>query len=89
MILSLVGIDSRHYEWSKPISGAKDKGWAFYTFDDGAGFIQGEDTIVWDNALKKTLIPKPGKSTPHLDSLTNTTRALLQKLIHDYYNLTD
>lgn len=89
VILSLVGIDSRHYEWSKPISGAKDKGWAFYTFDDGAGFIQGEDTIVWDNALKKTLIPKPGKSTPHLDSLTNTTRALLQKLIHDYYNLTD
>ncbi len=89
IILSLVGVDSKNYEWSKTICSDENKSWAFYTFDDGAGFIHGKDTIIWDNALKKTLLPKPGNSNPHLDSLTNTTRTLLQKLIHDYYNLTD
>ena len=86
IILSQLTLPYEQFKWSKNILGNDSNTWAFYTFDEGLGFIKNNDKIVYDIKLNR-LIYKTNNTT---DSLaTQEGKALLQKLMNDYINLSN
>jgi phosphoglycerol transferase MdoB-like AlkP superfamily enzyme len=86
IILAQLGLAYDKFKWSKNIF---DKNyqtpWAFYTFDEGFGFLKNKDKIVYDIKLNKLIVKTESKTIN--DSLTKEGKTLLQKLLDDYISL--
>lgn len=85
-ILAQLGLNHNNYCWSKNVFNVNYKNpWAFYTFDEGFGFLLNNDRIVFDAKLNKLLV---NTKNQHLDdNLCLKGKVLLQKLLNDYINL--
>lgn len=79
-LLHQVGLNAYAYNWSKNIFDPKTKHWAFFSFNNGFGFIQPKKEMVFDNIGKK-MIQVNGTSTPHDIDLG---KALMQRMFQDY-----
>jgi hypothetical protein len=63
------------------------KGFAFYTFDEGFGFINDSMEVVYDHNLKKTVMINkkyPGADTAKAEK---NGKAILQKMFQEYIDL--
>ncbi|MFZ4401565.1 MAG: LTA synthase family protein [Bacteroidales bacterium] len=86
-ILSQLKLQYNIFEWSKNIFNKYEEGWAFYTFDEGFGLLNNQDSIVFDCKLNKII--NKNTNTP-MDSLTmQKGKALLQTLLNQYINLSN
>ncbi len=86
IILSQLGLKYDKFKWSKNVFNKNfQTPWAFYTFDEGFGFLKNKDKIVYDFKLNKLIVKTDNKSLN--DSLTKEGKALLQKLLDDYISL--
>jgi len=86
IILSQLGLKYDKFKWSKNIFDKNYKTpWAFYTFDEGFGFLKNKDKIVYDIKLNKLILSTNNKILD--DSLSIEGKALLQKLLDDYISL--
>jgi phosphoglycerol transferase MdoB-like AlkP superfamily enzyme len=54
-LLSQLGIDSGEYRWSKNIFGYSYPSFAFYSFDDGFGWITDSSQVIFDNKMSKVI----------------------------------
>lgn len=79
-LLHQVGLNAYAYNWSKNIFDPKTKHWAFFSFNNGFGFIQPKKEMVFDNIGKK-MIQLNGTSAPHDIELG---KALMQRMFQDY-----
>lgn len=85
-ILAQLGLNHEKYYWSKNIFNLNYKNqWAFYTFDEGFGFIQNNDKIIFDAKLNKLILSSNNKNID--ETLSISGKALLQKLLDDYIEL--
>ncbi len=84
-ILAQLGLKHDKYVWSKNIFNSNyNNKWAFYTFDEGFGFLQNNDKIVFDAKLNKLSVKNNNKID---DTLNLRGKVLLQKLLDDYIEL--
>ncbi|MFD2520437.1 LTA synthase family protein [Emticicia soli] len=79
-LLHQVGLNAYAYNWSKNIFDPKTKHWAFFSFNNGFGFIQPKKEMVFDNIGKK-MIQVNGTPAPHDIELG---KALMQRMFQDY-----
>ena len=85
-ILAQLNLSYNKYIWSKNVFNCNYfNPWAFYTFDEGFGYLKNKEKIVFDASLNKLLV-----KTDNIllnDSLEKEGKALLQKLLNDYIEL--
>jgi phosphoglycerol transferase MdoB-like AlkP superfamily enzyme len=80
-LLKQLSMNAYAYNWSKNIFDKETKPWAFFTFNNGYGFIEEKQkTIVFDNIGQK-VIQKSGNITQKDQDLG---KALMQRLFQDY-----
>jgi len=86
-ILAQLGFDYNQFSWSKNIFNPFEPGFAFYTFDDGIGWITPEQIITYSHKADKilyinnSLVPESENST-----CLRNAKASLQLLMHEYIN---
>jgi len=85
-ILAQLNLSYNKYKWSKNVFSSNYKNpWAFYTFDEGFGFLKNNDKIIYDIKQNKLLV---NTNTDSLNTyLTREGKVLLQKLLDDYIEL--
>ena len=87
IILSQLKHPYQKFKWSKNVFNNKFNNWAFYTFDEGFGFIKDSNEIVYDVKLNKLLTHSKNLNITKSDSLLIEGKVLLQKLLDDYISL--
>jgi len=72
---------SEHYIWGKnPLNNKTKPGWAYFSFNDGFGFVKENKEFLFDNVGKK-IISKKGEIT---DLDIRNGQAMQQKTFQDY-----
>ncbi|GAB3507145.1 hypothetical protein GCM10027442_12100 [Emticicia fontis] len=79
-LLNQVGLNAYAYNWSKNIFDLKTKPWAFFSFNNGFGFIQPKQELVFDNVGKKMIQLNGSLNTRDIDK----GKALMQRMFQDY-----
>lgn len=79
-LLNQVGLNAYAYNWSKNIFDPKTKPWAFFSFNNGFGFIQPKQELVFDNVGKKMIQLNGSLNTHDID----LGKALMQRMFQDY-----
>lgn len=80
-LLKQLGMNAYAYNWSKNIFDKQTKPWAFFTFNNGYGFVEDKQkSIVFDNIGQK-IIQKSGNITTKEQDLS---KALMQRMFQDY-----
>lgn len=80
-LLRQLGLDASKYPWSRDLLTPGRRGWAWFSFNDGFGFVNAEGgAVTWDN-IGRRAIAQEGRSGP--DDI-RAGKALLQRLIDDY-----
>ncbi len=86
-VLSLLKLESGNYKWSKNIFNPYSPSFAFYSFDEGFGWVDENQKIVYDQKLKRILFFEKEMPSRYNDSILNAGKAYLQLLLEDYLNL--
>lgn len=79
-LLNQLGLNAYGYNWSKNIFDPKTKPWAFFSFNNGFGFIQPKNHIVFDNVGKKMIQLNGNMNTHDID----LGKSLMQRMFQDY-----
>lgn len=79
-LLQQIGLNSYAYNWSKNIFDPQTKQWAFFSFNNGFGFVEPQKEIVFDNVGKK-VIERKGNVAPKDIELG---KSLMQRMYQDY-----
>jgi phosphoglycerol transferase MdoB-like AlkP superfamily enzyme len=66
--------------FGKNVFDSTSKHWAFFTYNDGIGFVTDSSRLLFDNAGKKTVFEE-GKTNPGHEKIA---RALMQKIYSDF-----
>ncbi len=67
------------FPFSKNVFDSTSKHWAFFTYNDGIGFVTDSSRLLFDNAGKRTVFEE-GKTNPEHERIA---KALMQKLYTD------
>lgn len=79
-ILQQLKMDASAFKWSNDLLRQNRKEFSFYTFDDGFGWLNKNDTIVYDNRANKLLKTTAIHNNATADSLLNNGKAYMQML---------
>jgi phosphoglycerol transferase MdoB-like AlkP superfamily enzyme len=63
-LLSQLGLSPDGFSWGKDLFDPDRKDFAFYSYNDGFGWITPDLKIVFDNGIKKVISPAPPESVP-------------------------
>ncbi|MCX6230066.1 MAG: LTA synthase family protein [Bacteroidetes bacterium] len=90
ILLSQLNLKHNKFEWSKDVFNPYEKGWAFYTYNEGFGFLKDKSRIVFDHKLNKIIPYISKKEIYNSDSLSlKEGKALMQKLLNEYIKLSE
>ncbi len=76
------GGNASNYKYSKNIFDSTSKEWAFFTFNDGFGFIENSQSFIFDNVSNQIIAGYLNKGS----HIVNKGKALQQMLYDDYLN---
>lgn len=79
-VLDQLGISSSPFIWSKDLLDSAAKPFAFYTFNNGFGFVTPKTTVTVDNVSKKVIYT----NNVHDSSALNFGKAYMQLSYQDY-----
>ena len=79
-LLGQIGFPYQSYKWSKNLLDSTTKPWAYFSFNNGFGFIQPGKSLLYDN-VGKSIIEKNGSIT---EQDINMGKALQQVSFQDY-----
>ena len=79
-VLTQLNQPANEFYWSRNLLGSKRLPWAFFTFNNGFGFVQSQKKLLYDN-VGKIIIEKTGNITNH-DIYMG--RAIQQAAFQDY-----
>ncbi|MCB9184828.1 MAG: sulfatase-like hydrolase/transferase [Flavobacteriales bacterium] len=87
-LLGQLGLPADRFEWSNDLLAPGAPHFAFWTFDDGFGYADSSQTVVWDNLGKRVLQLRDSASTATSaqEALANG-QALEQVLLDRYIEL--
>ncbi len=79
-LLSQLKLTNTNFKWSKNMLSEQSKQWAYFSFNNGFGFVQPKKYLIFDNVGKSTI-----EQSEHIDILDiNAAKALQQKTFEDY-----
>lgn len=82
-----LGLSAERFAWSKDLF-RNDSHFAFWTFDDGFGIANAQQTVVWDNVGKRVLQLRDSTAPEALNSdAVHKGKALEQVLLDRYIEL--
>ena len=70
------------FAFGKNVFDSTSKHWAFFTYNDGIGFVTDSSRLLFDNAGKRTVFEEGKTSKEH----ERIAKALMQKLYTDFLN---
>lgn len=89
-LLAQLGLNNQMFHWGKDFSDPYSPDYALYTFEDGFGLVQKEQSIVFDNTSRKMICLKnPAYSDSLTTKMLKQGQAYLQKLTREFYDLSD
>lgn len=86
-LLSQLKIDARDFTWSKNLLNPYTKPFAFFSWDNGMGFINNEQCVTFDNVGKNVLYNSDNKNTKQTDVLLNNAKSYLQNVYQQFIEL--
>jgi membrane-anchored protein YejM (alkaline phosphatase superfamily) len=75
-----LNFDNNAFSFGKNVFDSTAKHWAFFTYNDGIGFVTDSSRLLFDNAGKK-IVFEEGKTTPEQEKIA---KALMQKIYSDF-----
>ena len=73
-------LNQNPFKFSKDVFDSTSKHWAFFTYNDGVGFVTDSSRNLFDNAGKRTVFEE-GKANPEHEKIA---KALMQKVYSDF-----
>ncbi len=86
-LLSQLGLPSKHFKWSKNLLNPSAQSFAFFTWDDGFGFLNKEHCVTFDNQGKQLLYNSQPTQTNETNRLLQIGKAYLQEVYQQFINL--
>ncbi len=88
--LSMLGLNHDHFQWSKNIFSSGSPEFVFYSFDDGFGWIDPQNNLVYDHKLKQVIAMTPDSTVnPSYRNVLDHGKAYLQLLMEEYMGLSE
>ena len=79
-LLSQLNLNNKDFSWSKNLSSASPKQWAYFSFNNGFGFTENNQYFIFDNVGKSIM----EKSDNISDSIIKKGKAIQQLSFGDY-----
>jgi hypothetical protein len=89
MVLSLLGLKPDQYHWSKNVFYPGEPAFAFYSFDDGFGWINDKQQLIFDNTTKQVMLKNKSIPAQENDIYLRQGKAYLQVLMDEYVSFTN
>lgn len=86
-ILGQLNIKNTEFKWSKNFLNKYSKGFAFYTFDNGFGFISDSSEVVYDQNLKANIMSVNKIQGGDYNKSLKQGKAMLQIVFQEYIDL--
>ncbi len=82
-LLHQLNLPDTAYRWSKNLANPYSNNFAFFTFDEGFGYTEGDKEVVWNKKSPKSGFNN-GVTPQQQDSLYRKGAAMLQVLMKDF-----
>lgn len=82
-VLGQLGAGSKEFKWSKNIFDKATPSWAFFVFNDGFGYINDRNRVLFDNVGRRMM----DHSEPALPKELEAGKALMQRTYQSFLNL--
>jgi phosphoglycerol transferase MdoB-like AlkP superfamily enzyme len=86
-LLAQLSIPSTEFTWSKNLLNPYAKHFAYFSWDNGFGFIKDQHTVTFDNIGKKTLYNDKPADTAQTNEILKIGQSYLQSAYHQFINL--
>jgi phosphoglycerol transferase MdoB-like AlkP superfamily enzyme len=86
-LLAQLDIPAKEFTWSKNLLNPYTKGFAFFTWDNGLGFINKQQCITFDNVGKSIIYETNSKKLSDTDTNLSNGKAYLQTVYQQFIKL--
>jgi len=86
-LLHQLNIDAGSFTWSKNLLNPNTKPFAYFSWDNGMGFIDNKQCITFDNVGKMVLYNDKPEDVKHTQSLTIKGKAYVQTVYQQFIDL--
>ncbi|WAC40259.1 LTA synthase family protein [Pedobacter sp. SL55] len=86
-LLSQLNINSKDFKWSKNLLNPYSKNFAYFSWDNGFGFINNGHAVTFDNLGKSVLYNNKPKDTKQTNQILNTGKAYIQSAYQHFIDL--
>ena len=83
-ILSQLQLPANEYRWSRNFFDTDSAQFAFYSFDDGFGWITDSSEVIYDNKMRKVILKNDAVLAAPLEKEVHYGKAYLQLLMDEY-----
>lgn len=86
-LLGQLKMDSKEYRWSKNLLNPYTKPFAFFSWDNGLGFVDSTQFVTFDHIGNRVLLPKEANPNPKTGKLLDLGKAYLQTAYQQFIDL--
>lgn len=86
-LLAQLDISAKDFLWSKNLLNPYSKPFAFFSWDNGMGFIDSQQCVTFDNIGKMILYNSDAKNTTHTSETLDHAKAYLQNVYSQFIEL--
>ncbi|MNJ93969.1 Lipoteichoic acid synthase 1 [compost metagenome] len=86
-LLAQLDLPTKQFEWSKNLLNPYSKPFAFFTWDNGMGFIDNQQCVTFDNVGKMILYNSNEKDTAQTPKTLDHAKAYLQNVYRQFIEL--
>ncbi len=86
-LLTQLGMNAKSFTWSKNLLNPYTKPFAFFSWDNGMGFIDNEQCVTFDNVGRRILYNDQKKKVKQTTEALKQSQAFLQKVYQQFIEL--
>lgn len=86
-LLHQLGLDAKPYTWSKNLLDPQTKPFAFFSWDNGMGFIDNQQCVTFDNVGQRILYNTHPELKERTTELLNNSKSFLQQVYESFLAL--
>lgn len=86
-LLAQLKIGSKEFQWSKNLLNPTSRNFAYFSWDNGFGFIEDSHAVTFDNFGKRILYNNQPDSVANTERLIKTGKAYIQSAYQQFINL--
>jgi phosphoglycerol transferase MdoB-like AlkP superfamily enzyme len=86
-LLAQLNIGSSNFKWSKNLLNPYHRNFAYFSWDNGFGFIEDKHTVTFDNYGKRVAYNSKPQDTAKTKALVKSGKAYIQTVYQNFINL--